>query len=619
MLIEAIALRRNGSFAQSADQLQSLILQYPAWWEAHLQLGLTLTGAGHADAALAALRRATQCDPNQSDAWRALGDQCRLMGLAAEAETCNQQQLRTATRHPTLISAAEHLSTNKLAAAERALKGHLRQFPTDFIAIRMLAELAARLGRYEDAEHLLERCIEIAPEFNVAQQNYALILLRQNKATAALAVLERQLAIEPSDPQTQVLTANCLVQIGKYAEAIELYRGVLEQYPEQPKLWMNYGHALKTENRREDCIAAYRRGIAQLPSLGEAYWSLANLKTFRFDEAEVLMMRTQLARSELGDEDRLHFHFALGKALEDRGLFEESFAHYHAGNDIRGRQLKFEIGEITERVDRAIALFSAGFLAQRPLYGCPAPDPIFVVGLPRSGSTLIEQILASHSEVEGTMELPDLVAMANELGGRRKRGDVSRYPEVLRELSPAQLAELGEEYLRRTRVQRRTLKPYFIDKMPNNFFHVGLIHLILPNARIIDARRHPIATCFSAYKQHFARGQAFSYQLSDLGRYYSDYVRLMDHFDAVLPGRVHRVQYEQMVADSEATIGELLAYCRLPFEPACLTFWLNERSVRTASADQVRQPLFTDGLDQWRNFEPWLDELKVALGGTLPA
>jgi tetratricopeptide (TPR) repeat protein len=613
ILLHSIALRRRGNLAEAVDGLQSLIRRQPRWWQAHMQLGLALSAGGHSDAAIDSLRRATECDPNQTDAWRALGDQYRLSGQTAKAEICNQEQIRTAIRHPGLIAAAEQLSRNDLPAAERSLKIHLSEVPSDFVAIRMLAELASRLGRYEDAENLLRRCVEIAPNFTAAQQNFAFVLLRQNKAAEALVVVERQLALEPADPHNRALKAGCLVQIGRYAEAIEIYKDVLEQYPAQPKLWMSYGHALKTDNRREECIAAYRRCISLTPGLGEGYWSLANLKTFRFDDSDIAMMRTQLQRLDLREEDRLHFHFALGKALEDRSLFADSFTQYRLGNELRRAQIGYEAKETSERVDRAIAVFDSAYFSSRPNYGYQASDPIFVIGLPRSGSTLIEQVLASHSEVEGTMELPDLVALANQLGGRKKRGDSNRYPELLTELDPSRFIELGEDYLRRVRVQRKTTKPYFIDKMPNNFFHVGLIHMILPNAKIIDARRHPMATCFSAYKQHFARGQGFSYDLADLGKYYSDYVRLMTHFDDALPARIHRVDYEDMVNDSERTIRRLLDYCGLSFEPACLTFWLNNRSVRTASADQVRRPIFTDGLDQWRHYESWLDELKSAL------
>ena len=425
------------------------------------------------------------------------------------------------------------------------------------------------------------------------------------------------MALEPGDPHAQISKAACLVQIGRYAEAIDIYATVLRQYPTQPKLWMSYGHALKTENQRDACIAAYRRSIDLLPSLGEAFWSLANLKTFCFDGHELAAMKRELARPELSEEDRLHFHFSLGKALEDAADYADSFNHYRAGNRLRHRQIGYDAEETTQRVDRSIALFDAPFFLRRAGLGSMASDPIFIIGLPRSGSTLIEQVLASHPQVEGTMELPDLVAIANLLGGRKKRGDPSRYPEVLAELEPFRLAELGEEYLGRTRIQRKTDRPRFVDKMPNNFFHIGLIELILPNAKIIDARRHPMATCFSAYKQHFARGQGFSYDLADVGRYYVDYVRLMSHFNSILPGRVHRVDYENMVNDSEHEIRRLLEYCGLAFHPACLTFWRNTRSVRTASAEQVRQPIFTEGLNQWRHFEAWLGPLKLALSDVL--
>jgi tetratricopeptide (TPR) repeat protein len=614
MVILGAASRRSGAFDAAIACLRALLVSQPGWWTAQFQLGLTLAAAGRARPALAAFSRAAACAPDETDCWRALGDQYRLLGREDEAAACQERQLRAAIRHPDLIAAADQLHDNRLALAERGLKDYLKRFPTDFVALRMLAEVAARLGRYEDAEHLLERCLELAPYFRPAQQNYAFVLQRQNKPVEALAALARPLADEPDDPNLRVIKAAALVQIGNYAEAIDLYDGVLRQYPDQPKLWMSYGHALKTENRREPAIAAYRRSIAQLPSLGEAYWSLANLKTFRFEEDEVAAMRSRLADDKLLDEDRLHFHFALGKALEDRGEHEESFRHYQQGNALRRRQIGYDADEATRKIDQTIALFDPRFLARRRGAGAQNCDPIFIVGLPRSGSTLIEQILASHSAVEGTMELPDLHAIAKDLNGARRIGEPGRYPGALAELETPQFRAIGEEYLRRTRIQRKSARPFFIDKMPNNFLHAGLIHLILPNARIIDARRHPMAACFSAYKQHFARGQSFSYGLADVGRYYADYARLMAHFDAVLPGRIHRVHYEAMVTDTDSEIRRLLDYCGLEFEPGCLAFWQNRRSVRTASSEQVRQPIFTDGLDHWRRYQPWLGELGMALG-----
>jgi hypothetical protein len=409
------------------------------------------------------------------------------------------------------------------------------------------------------------------------------------------------------------------VRIGEYDAALALHEALLAEYPRHAKMWMSKGHVLKTAGRRDESIRAYRQSIAIAPALGEAYWSLANLKTFRFEPADLDRMRAQLARAELADEDRLHFEFALGKALEDRAEYAASFEHYARANALRRRQVVHDAAETTAHVQRTRAVCTRELFADRAGWGAPAPDPIFIVGLPRSGSTLLEQILASHSAVEGTMELPDVLGLVRELGGRRRRAERSRYPEVLATLVAPDVLALGERYLRQTQIQRKTGARHFIDKMPNNFAHVGLIHLALPNARIVDARRHPLGCGFSCFKQHFARGQAFTYDLDELGRYYRDYVELMAHYDAVLPGRVHRVHYERLVEDTEHEVRRLLEYCGLPFEQGCLDFHRNERAVRTASSEQVRQPIFREGIDHWRHYEPWLGPLKAALGPVLDA
>lgn len=552
-----------------------------------------------------------------SDALRDRADRLWQAGDAKGADAAYARYLDAATDNPILMQAAAALHDNNLPVAERLLKDRLKRFPTDVAAIRMLAELATRLGRFVDAENLLARCLELSPSFVLARHNYAIVLYRQTKAEQAIVEIDRLLSTAPQDPNYRNLKAAALAQIGEYAQAIAIYAELLKQHPEQPKGWMSYGHALKTEGQREESIAAYRRSIEQAPNLGESYWSLANLKTFRFTPADIDAMRAQLARPDLIAEDRLHFEFALGKAMEDASAFAASFKHYAEGNRIRRGQIVYDPAEITEQVRRNVAFFDEACIKARAGSGSQAPDPIFIVGLPRSGSTLIEQILSSHSAVEGTMELPDLGSIARELGGRKKRGETSAYPEMLAGLSADRVRELGEEYLERTRVQRKSGRPFFIDKMPQNFFHVGLIHLILPTARIIDARRHPMGACFSAYKQHFARGQGFSYDLADLGRYYGDYARLMDHFDQLLPGRIHRVHYEAMVTDTVAETRRLLDYCGLPFEEQCLRFYENTRAVRTASSEQVRRPIFSDGVDHWRNFEEWLEPLKMALGPVL--
>ena len=382
---------------------------------------------------------------------------------------------------------------------------------------------------------------------------------------------------------------------------------------------MSYGHALKTAGRDEEGITAYRKSIELMPLLGESYWSLANLKTFRFSVLEIHAMRSALGAKDLDAHERFHFHFALAKALEDETEFEESFEHYTEGNRLRRLEIRYDADEHRERLRRSHVLFTREFLGERTHVGSPAADPIFIVGLPRSGSTLLEQILASHSLVEGTMELPDLIAMARRVAGTADDGDSANYPGVLAALSADRWRSLGEEYLERTRIYRKTSAPFFIDTMPNNFLHLGLILVALPNAKIIDARRHPLACCLSGFKQHFAMGQHFSYSMEDLGRYYRDYVAFMAHFDRVAPGRVHRVYYEKLVDDTETEVRALLDYCGLDFEPSCLRFYENSRAVRTASSEQVRRPIFRDGLDQWRNFGPWMQPLKTALGAVLEA
>jgi tetratricopeptide (TPR) repeat protein len=529
--------------------------------------------------------------------------------------------------NPRLLQAGAALNENRIPEAEALLRAWLKESPTDVQAIRMFAEVAARVGRYGDAEKLLSRCLELDPGFTAARQNYAVVLHRLNRPAEALREVDRLLRQEPGNPSFRNLQGTILGRIGEYGQAIELYAGVLAQYPGLSKVWMSYGHALKTAGREQESIEAYRRCIAQVAGMGEAWWSLANLKTFRFTPAELTQMQAQLTRKDLSDEDRFHFHFALGKAFEDRGEAAASFEHYSQGNRLRRALIQYDAEENHQHVRRSQALFTPEFFESRRDWGYPARDPIFIVGLPRAGSTLLEQILSSHSQVEGTMELPDMVAIARELGarGRRPRPDApqaadsrgSRYPEILSDLSASEVQALGEEYLKRTRIQRKTDAPLFIDKLPNNFAHVGLIHLALPNARIIDARRHPLGCCFSAYKQHFARGQNFTYDLLELGRYYRDYVQLMSHFDAVLPGRVHRVIYENMVEDTEGEVRRLLEYCGLPFEQGCLRFYENQRAVRTASSQQVRQPIFRDAVDQWRLYDSWLGPLKEALGPAL--
>lgn len=514
-------------------------------------------------------------------------------------------------RNPDLIEAASAINEDRLADAEPLLRAHLRQDPLDVAAIRLMAQLAARLGRYKDSEALLRRALELAPDFIVARSNLAGILYRQNRFEETVELLNDVLASQADDAGGQSLMAAALGRIGEYDEALALYGALTERFPQHAKLWMSYGHVLKTVGKQEEGVAAYRRALAEEPTLGEVWWSLANLKTVQFDAADIAAMEDALNRGEsLSDDDRLHLHFALGKAYDDRREAEASFGHYDRANRIRHGQLEYDPDIITAHVDTIIARFTPEFLSNRSNLEEGAADPIFILGMPRAGSTLLEQILASHSLIEGTMELPDMPAIAL----REGKGVASGWVDAVVQMSADRLAELGDDFLNRTRVQRKTDRPFFIDKLPNNWIYTGLIHLILPNAKIIDARRHPLDCCFSNFRQHFAKGQAFSYSLSDMGRYYADYVRLMAHFDRVLPGRVHRVIHEQLIEEPEVHVRAMLDYVGVPFEEACLNFHENRRAVRTASSEQVRRPINRDGVDQWRAYEKWLDPLKSALG-----
>ena len=570
-------------------------------------------GVGRGDDAIRALRKAVTIDPKHAAAWQSLGHQLAVAGEQAGSHQAFERHFELSTPHPELVEAARLLREGKLGKAERIARDLLKRHPADVSAIRVLADIGIKLGQWQDASHLLERCLELAPDFHAARHSYTMALMRLQKPEAALHEAEKLLAQEPSNPNFLTLKASVLNRIGDQPGALEIYEKVLKNYPNQARAQMSYGHTLKTVGKLDEAIEAYKNCIRLSPEVGEAYWSLANLKTFRFSDEDIDNMRKQVT-TEGGDaDDQSHLAFALGKALEDRSAYDESFKFYRRGNAIRRLEHRHNFKVNVLESIRQVRALPGAFFEQRKGWGCQTPDPIFVVGLPRAGSTLLEQILASHSQVEGTSELQDIIGISRKLGARSRENQSGKYPEILAEMTADQFRELGESYLETTRIQR-TDTPFFIDKMPNNFRHIGLIHLILPNSKIIDARRHPMGGCFSGFKQLFAHGQTFTYGLEDIGKYYRDYVKVMDHWDAALPGRVHRVQYEEMVTDTEAQIRALLDYCELDFEEQCLRFYETDRAIRTPSAEQVRKPIYKEGLEQWRNFEAHLDPLKEALG-----
>ena len=612
-LLLGTAERNSGNAEAALNLIAKVIADRPLSGILQLEFGRAAAAADQTDAARAAFEQAVHLEPNLVEAWRELS---RLYASQGETTMCDAAYVRVANLTPYeahLGEVAHMIGTRRLDAAELLLKQLLAQSPLDIGAKRMLAEIATTREDFREAERILKECLAMEPGCAAVRFDLAVALHSQQKPGPMLPLLDRLLVQEPDSLAYRSLKASALTLLGRNAESTALLAALTAEVPENAKVWMNYGHALRASGHYQDAIAAYRRSIHEMPDYGEAYFSLANLKTFRFESHEIQAMREHIARDNVADSNAVQFEFALGKALEDAGDFGESFKHYERGNALRRESVYYDAENTSRQMRRPQLLFTRDFVAARADWGLHRDDPIFIVGLPRSGSTLLEQILASHSQVEGTRELPDVPELAHELGGRPAKPAESAYPESVAGLSREQLRALGARYLDQTRVYRMLGRAHFIDKMPNNFMNIGLIHLMLPNARIIDARRHPLSCCFSNFKQHFQLGLHFTYNMEDLAQFYRDYVRLMAHFDAALPGRVHRVYYEHLVENPEVEVRRLLNYCHLPFESSCLRFYETRRTVQTASSEQVRQPLYSESVDQWRHFEPWLGGLKALL------
>jgi tetratricopeptide (TPR) repeat protein len=552
-------------------------------------------------------------NPALPASWSMLESLYRMRGESENAAMAAAHVATLKRLAPEVVSATSLFSDGELAAAEHIVRAYLLKQGDDVEGMRLLARIGMAQDVFDDAEILLAGVLQLAPDYRAARLDYARTLLERHKYLRARQELETLLQLEPANRQYQTLHATACVGLGEHARASAIYRELLAEAPQAADLHLSLAHCLKTLGRREEAIASYRAAAAARPSFGDTYWSLANLKTYRFTDEEFARMRREEADPATAPGDRCHLCFALGKALEDRGEYAESFRFYERGNALKIAESRYRPELIVRNTRMQIQICTREFFERRAGSGRPDVDPIFIVGLPRSGSTLIEQILASHSSVEGTQELADVPRLVVELQGREPETHGLRYPAVLEELGAADFERLGQQYLDDTRIYR-TGKPRFIDKMPNNFRHLGLIHLMLPNARIIDARREPMACCFSNFKQLFANGQEFTYGLEQIAGYYRTYLELMSHWNRVLPGRILRVQHEDVVSDLEGSVRRILDFCGLEFEPECLKFHETERSVRTASSEQVRQPLYRDGLEQWRHFEPWLDPLKHALG-----
>ena len=564
------------------------------------------------DAALAAFGRATALNPALVASWRALDSLHGRAGRDAQAARARGRVDYLTSLPGDLLGALDLMHEGRLYKAERLCRRFLRDNGHHIEGMRLLAEIGVRLRILDDAEFLLESCVELAPDHVAARADYLRVLNRKGKFGKALEQAEILCAAEPGNPAFLLAKGNALTGLGRMDEGIRLYRKGRAMTANKAGVDVLLGHALKARGEIDAAVDAYRSAYRQRPDYGDAYWSLANIKTYRFTDDEFAAIEARAQDAAVDADDRVHLLFAAGKALEDRGDDREAFSRYSEGNALKAARTGYEPARTARAVDRQVEACTSALFERRGGLGCDAPDPIFIVGLPRAGSTLLEQILSSHSQVDGTMELHEILGLAQRLQGRSIDEDPA-YPANLADIDEGHFRRFGEKFIGDTRAYRGAA-PYFIDKMPNNFMHVGLIRLILPRARVIDARRHPMACCFSGYKQLFGEGQDFSYDLDWIGRYYADYVRLMDHWDEVLPGFVLRVDYEDVVADLEAQVRRLLDVCGLPFEDRCLEFHRTRRQVRTPSSEQVRQPIYKSGLEHWRRFDEWLGPLRSALG-----
>ncbi len=609
----AVAQRYGKNTSAALATLDRLLAVEPDHARAHQEGGHALLTENKLERARRAYENAVRLNPALLASWKALVNLRQLAGDGELAQAAQAEAEHLAALPKELLSVSAFIHDGRLQKADRLCRHYLQSHKQDVEGIRLLASIGERLEVLAEAEFLLETALELEPRHARCRIDYANLLLRMQKFERAHEQTQRLVNERPEDLACLALHANAKAGIGEHEQAIDLYNEVLSRSERQHRLHVMRGHAEKTIGRLDAAVASYRQAYALQPDHGDAFWSLANTKTYRFTTAELAQMQDYADRSDTALEDRIHLCFALGKAHEDREEFEASFMRYEQGNALKQSSAKHSADQLAARANAQKADCGPALFAATQGVGCAAPDPIFIVGLPRAGSTLLEQILASHSQVDGTHELPNILSLANRLGRSRDGVQGQRYPAVLNELDHDYFRRFGERYIEDTQVYRADA-PRFIDKNPNNFFHIGLIKLMLPNAKVIDARRHPLACCFSGFKQLFGQGQEFSYGLTPIGNYYREYVELMDHWDRALPGFVLLVQHERVVENLEGEVRRLLDFCELPFESACLDFHKTERSIRTPSSEQVRQPIYREGLEAWRPFEAWLDPLKEALG-----
>jgi tetratricopeptide (TPR) repeat protein len=608
-----VALLKCKKPHEAEPPLRHAIGLAPRFARARGNLGQVLLMLGHPDEAVEQLQQAAALDPQSDSVRLKLAHALAMMGDAERADAIYEEAFALAPDRRRLAEAGEHLREGRLTECEQICEQLLETNPEDVNALRLMSKVAGEQGRWRRAERLLQKALLLAPDFDDARLDLGSVLKQLDRLDEALATMADVVERSPNNAFARYMHASMLALCARHDEALAAYRHAIELRPFHPAAYVGMGHLLKTLGRTDEGIAAYRKAIEQRPNFGEVYWSLANLKTFRFTPAEILDMERRLSEEPLDDDARVHFLFTLGKAYEDQQDYGRSFSYYDEGCKIQRQRIAYDPVDTEVLHDRIVKVFTADFFAARQGQGCADPAPIFIVGLPRSGSTLIEQILASHSLVEGTAELPDV---GRAIGSLAQQFPREIYPEAALRLDATGWDKLGQSYLERTQRHRHGL-PFFTDKMPNNFAAIGLIHQMLPNAKIIDARRHPLDSCFGSFKQHFARGQTFSYDLMEIGEFYVEYRRMMRHWQKVLPGRVLEVRYENMVTDQATETRRLLDYCGLPFEDACLRFYETERAVRTASSEQVRQPIYSSSVNHWQHYREHLAMLIEVLGDEL--
>ena len=612
LYMAAVCYRYIQKFEQAQALLNRLLAIRPDNGRAHQEQGHLLVADNQEHQALFSYVRACKFNTALFASWQAQIKISTALGkpqAAAQAQA-ELAQLQALPKH--LVAVTDLLAEGKIVKAETLCRKFLQHAPNNVAAMRLLAEIGQRLGALDEAEFLLESAVVFEPDNAKARIDYIQVLRKRQRFTEALAQAKLLLEKSPGNPQFQSVYAIEMMQTGDYQTALEYFDKVLATLPNDPVTLTSKGHAFKTLGQYQQAVSAYQGALNTRPQHGEAYYSLANLKTYKFSDAEIDLMLEQETNLEHSLMERVYIYFALGKAFEDRQEFQRSFKYYQLGNALKRNSSGYNADKMTEELQAQQRVCTAELFESHQGQGSSAADPIFIVGLPRSGSTMLEQILSSHSQVDGTLELPNILSMAQKLRKQGKADDELGYPEVLAQLSADDLQSMGEKFIADTAIHRQGAL-FFIDKMPNNFRHIGLIKLILPNAKIIDARRHPMACCFSNYKQLFAEGQEFSYDLDDIAQYYKDYLALMAHWDQVLPGQVLQVNYEEVVNNLEAQVRRILAFCELPFESACLSFHETKRSVRTASSEQVRQPIYRSGLEQWTHYEAELQPLRAKL------